>query len=557
MSAIKAPISFLQEIRAEAAAAKKNAGLSYVWWQKKSEEIPEHRDVLHAFALTRPDGFVPFCQEIGGLKKLYEPFHSKMAQFVTGYIPRQGGFAIPKEPHPYRMLLAFRGSYKSTLSSINAPAWDIARDFVENDFERCNIRIGLGSERMKLARAHVRGVRRILESPRFVKYFGNHRSDTREGGAWSNDQLQSAYQDSLSIKDPTVMAFALGYEATGFHFNRIKLDDLQAFESSFSVDQLEKSWELYSLCHSLLDPGGEVLVVGTRWHNEDIYGRIIELAKTVDESFKFRIAVMPIVRNDQPTFPTEFPQEVIKSKRANSPANVWASQYLLEPIAEADRKFKSGDMMYMNRELELHILKKRLHIVTGVDPAWVSDDELRRGMVGSAAYSVVMTFAIDSTFNFYMLDCYRKRADRDELTREIWRQVAYWRSTAVGMQQVDYSKVYDSFHRHAILTGFFPPFAWLHSSSKKSKDDRIEGSLQGLHIARKIHLLRGLDWLEAEFLDFPYSKTKDGLDALVNVVKVAHAPKDAIVQKKIDETTKDIEEALYGEEYESSWENAY
>lgn len=525
----------------------------------KAQGAKDLEKPLKGIAYTRPDGFLPYCRDIMGLKKLYPPFHDSMAQYVTGYIRPKNSKKIPSKRHQYRMVLAFRGSYKSTFCSISHPSREIARDFADNDYQFCNIRIGLASERMKLARAHIRAVKRVLESPKFCALWGHHRSDTRfEGGQWSNDAILSQYQDNLAVKDPTCMAFALGFEATGFHFNQIVGDDVQAYESSFSRDQLDKSWELYSLFHSLLDPDGDLLLAGTRWNGDDIYNRIMEQSKLGEEEFHFKTSIMPIQDKDgRPTFPTEFPEKVIQNKRMHSGPNVFASQYMLKPIMDEDRIFKEANLNYLDPIVEDGLRKKTTRNVMTCDPAWLSDDEARRGKATTKAYTVIQTWAVDAAYNFYLRDSFRAQCDRETLCKELWRQWIRWEPTCVGMQQVDFTKVYDSFNRQAILTGIFPRFEWIHSPSKRSKDDRIQGSLEGLWSEKKIYLMRGMGWLEEEYLEFPDSKTKDGLDAMVNAVKVAAAPKEAVKEIVKDETTKDIEEALYGEEYETNWENAY
>jgi len=532
---------------------------TYANFYKLSQELLSENYVeLSAHALSwayvQPDGFIHFARDIVGYRDLDIGFHGKMGKFVAG----AGEYA-----HPFRMLLAFRGSFKSSLTSIAYPAWLIAQSWMENDGE-VPIRIGLASERMPLATAHCRAVRSVLESQRFIKRFGDHRPDGRKD--WSNTSFTSAFQSDMGLKDPTVFTIALGAERTGFHFNIIIADDLQAYASAFSTEQLDKSWELYSLLHSLLDPGGELVMAGTRWHYDDIYARIMQIGKKrSDHATHFAELVMPAEDEKGPTFPTRFTRAVLNEKRAHSGNFVYACQYMLDPMPEGTKRFSPKDMRYRTQEIDEALQHRGHWFLMGVDPAWVSADRIRAGDASSKAHSVVVTMCMDAGWNWYLMDIFREQCGRLELVQEIFRQYLVYKPVGIGMQVVDKKYLQEELDRKSFETKLMLPWHWLSHYDEEgsvNKKKRIEGALEGLVRSHKFFSMRGLDWLEDEFFQFPRSTTLDGLDGIVNAIKTApYAPREISPETEATPwSTKHIDDLMsgkLGKVRRKKWTNAY
>lgn len=517
-----------------------------------------------AYAYTRPDGFYHFCVDIVGLNDLHEPFHSQVCNFASGYFPND-----QSNLHLYRLILAFRGSFKSSVTSVCLPAWKIAKEVIDSRGE-CNISIGVASERIALARKFVRQSRKVLESKAYRTLFGNHKPQGRATN-WGTDEYESRFRNSLVNKDPTVFTIALGVERTGFHANIIIADDLQAYSTAFSLEQIEKCYELYTLLHSILVDSptrgqrGEMVLSGTRWHHEDIYHRIKEAAKEeADTAVRFRTLWLPIVDKDgTPTFPTVFNETKIANIQAKVTSYVWACQYLLDPTPSGAKKFNINDLQYRNPQIDNEVQQRaRFYTYMGIDPNFISADRMRAGEAKANAWTVVVTGLIDEDFNIYILECWRARPTKLLLAEEVWRQAKLHRPQLVGVQQFDYRVLKEEFDRMTHQTGWTPNFEWMHSAQGDArKSDRIEGALEGLVKAKKLWIYRGLTWLEEEFDRFPYSKTFDGLDAITNMVKVARAPlkRDIIPEANVRRTEADrhIDRLMRGPRRPRSWKSAY
>jgi hypothetical protein len=68
---------------------------------------------------------------------------------------------------------------------------------------------------------------------------------------------------------------------TGKGANLFIIDDaIKGSEDANSITMREKTWDWYtSTAHSRIEPGGSMIVIGTRWHNEDLIGRILAKEK--------------------------------------------------------------------------------------------------------------------------------------------------------------------------------------------------------------------------------------------------------------------------------------
>ena len=62
----------------------------------------------------------------------------------------------------------------------------------------------------------------------------------------------------------------------GQHYSVIIADDLSSLDNSLTKEQREKVINHWRLYISLLDPGGTIVVVGTRYSAGDIVAHIIE-----------------------------------------------------------------------------------------------------------------------------------------------------------------------------------------------------------------------------------------------------------------------------------------
>lgn len=86
-----------------------------------------------------------------------------------------------------------------------------------------------------------------------------------------------------------------------------------------------------------IGPGGGVLLMHTRWHLDDLAGRLQERAK--DGGDTWQIASYPAIRPDGTALPSRFSLAEFQRKRANMPSRDWLALYQQTPAAEGGAYF--------------------------------------------------------------------------------------------------------------------------------------------------------------------------------------------------------------------------
>lgn len=174
--------------------------------------------------------------------------HKEMADFLDD------------EDTKFKMLQAPRGSLKSTLTE----GW-LMRKVLGNP----NLRVLYGSETYSKALWFIGSIKQRFEGSDKVKgLFGDQVSSQ-----WSAEKF-TVKGRSVVLREPTFSAFGPDKAVTGGHYDIIVLDDLVSWNNIRTAESMQKVMDCFKMVMPLLDPGGILLVIGTRYHEEDLYGLI-------------------------------------------------------------------------------------------------------------------------------------------------------------------------------------------------------------------------------------------------------------------------------------------
>jgi predicted phage terminase large subunit-like protein len=150
------------------------------------------------------------------------------------------------------------GSAKSTYGSVTFPTWFMGRKPGRNV-----ISTSYGST---LAAKFGRKCRQVTRSPRFTELFGCELvADNKAADDWS------------LTNGSTYMAGGILAGITGNRADLLVIDDpIKGREEADSVTIREKVWEEYkSSLRTRLKPNGAIVIIQTRWHEDDMAGRIL------------------------------------------------------------------------------------------------------------------------------------------------------------------------------------------------------------------------------------------------------------------------------------------
>src|SRR3990167_9922765 len=93
-------------------------------------------------------------------------------------------------------------------------------------------------------------------------------------GKWNESQIVISKRTSAFVES-SVDTSGIESSKVGLHFDRIFFDDIVSDLNVTTKAQMDKVYDCYKKSLSLLKPGGDIILCGTRWAHGDAYGRII------------------------------------------------------------------------------------------------------------------------------------------------------------------------------------------------------------------------------------------------------------------------------------------
>ena len=230
-----------------------------------------------------------------------------------------------------------------------------------------------------------------------------------------------------------------GSKSRGLHPGWIVVDDYLNDQSLYSKSQRSKSIDhFHSVIMNMIVPNGQVCVVGTPFHQEDLYG---DLKKNKDPDSPSRVwsvfeypAIFP---NGSLLWENRHSLEGLFEKRKSQGPLIFSREILVKPVTDdtaiftkeiLDKAFAGMDdyKLVSNRiSFPQHIQFKR--VVMGCDFA-------RSANVG-ADYSCFMTLGVDSRDRLWVLNVFRRKGlTYHEQIREVKRLYANFRHDLIYME---------------------------------------------------------------------------------------------------------------------------
>jgi predicted phage terminase large subunit-like protein len=199
--------------------------------------------------------------------------------------------------------------------------------------------IGLAQGRRRLgiftaveADAHARSaaVRSIVESEAFAQVFAWARTGVR-GPRWT-DAAWSVRGANLG-KDFTCVARGLGGIRAGARLDDLLADDIVGRqENATAAGRAHASETYWSVADPMVVAGGTRWLVGTRWHEDDLYA---EMARK-----GWPTLVRPALGQDRALWPAEWPREALEAKRAEMGSALFDLQMQNDPSGMGGNVFK-------------------------------------------------------------------------------------------------------------------------------------------------------------------------------------------------------------------------
>ena len=170
----------------------------------------------------------------------------------------------------------------------------------------------------------------------------------RGDGAMNLWSLEGGYNNYLATS-PTGTA-------TGFGASLMIIDDLiKNAEEANNANVLEKHWDWFTnTMLSRLEEGGKIIVIMTRWHSDDLAGKVLEWCK--EKAKKYRHISMKAIQdenNHEMLCSDVLSYESAMDKKSAMGADIFSANYQQEPIDIKGRlygSFKTYDKLPVDDE---------------------------------------------------------------------------------------------------------------------------------------------------------------------------------------------------------------
>ena len=217
---------------------------------------------------------------------------------------------------------------KSQLVSIFFPAWFLGRN--------PNKKVMMVSHTTDLAVDFGRKVRNLISLDDYKAIFPAVKLavDSKSAGRWNTNFGGEYY------------ACGVGSALAGRGADLLLIDDPHSeqdvINGNFSV--FERAYEWYTFgARTRLMPGGRVAIIQTRWHMDDLTGRVTSDMVKNEKSDQFEIIEFPAILDSEdddgkpiqkPLWPEFFDLEALLRTKSSMPTFQWNAQYQQQPTAE-------------------------------------------------------------------------------------------------------------------------------------------------------------------------------------------------------------------------------
>lgn len=202
------------------------------------------------------------------LKDLYQENLYALCKYALGYTEMtrftHGPMCEVLQNESKRKLIVMpRGTFKSSIGVVGYAIWSLLRN--------PDCRILIDSETYQNSRNFIREIRGKLELPEMTALYGVFRSkDNWAEGSITINQRQKV------LKEASVTASGVGSNKVGQHYDLIIHDDLNTDKNSNTPELCQKVIDHYRMNTSILEPGGTMVVIGTRYSENDVIQFILD-----------------------------------------------------------------------------------------------------------------------------------------------------------------------------------------------------------------------------------------------------------------------------------------
>lgn len=297
------------------------------------------------------------------------------------------------------------GSAKSTYASILFPPWMLANDASQS--------IIAASHTQELAERWGRKVRNLVQEHSTVLGY-SVAGDNKAAGRWETDAGGEYF------------AAGVGGGIAGRRADLAIIDDpIRSREDADSQTIRDKQWDWYKFdLVTRLKPNAAMVLIQTRWHEDDLAGRILK-----EEGDEWEVVSLPMEalpgdalgrKEGEPLWPEWYSQDMRDTAKRD--ARLWSALYQQQPTPDSGDYFRAEWFRTVPRLPPLNTMR----LYGGSDYAVTSD---------GGDYTVHGVVGVDPDGRMYLVDVWRKQAASDVWVEAFCDLVGKWKPIGWAEEQ--------------------------------------------------------------------------------------------------------------------------
>lgn len=298
-------------------------------------------------------------------------------------------------------------------------------------------------------------------------------------------------------------AVGVGGPLTGRGAHLLLIDDpiknRQDAESEI-IRKTTKDWYT-STAYTRLMPGGRIVIIQTRWHEDDLTGWLQR-----DHLHEGWVCLnLPAINDEgEALWPDQYPLEALERIRRALPPRDWSALYQQAPSPETGDYFKRE---WVHEVAQDHIPPKEMLSIYGASDYAVTSN--------GGDYTVHVIVGLDHSGRMYLLDMWRKQASSDTWVKAFCDLVAKWKPIGWAEETGQIKSGVGPFLMSAMLENG----AYVAREQFPTRGDKAvrAQSIRGRMALKGLYIPTGAPWFSefmSELMYFPVGVHDDQVDAL-------------------------------------------
>lgn len=333
-------------------------------------------------------------------------------------------------------------------------------------------------------------IRNIVRSPRYAEVFPNVElsPDSQAAGEWRTNH------------DGRFLAAGFGGGITGRGAHGLIVEDpFKDADEADSLAEREKKWRwLTSTANSRQMETFFIVIVTTRWHDDDIAGRVIKRMNSGDPlADRYHVIHLPaLIETEQDMksdglgrgmgealWPGRYPADRLLRIKANSYSErEWSSLYQQRPVPDSGDYFKREWFRYYD-PAELEGLPLRYY---GASDYAVTD--------GLNDYTVHIVFATDWRNRIYIVDFWHKQTNTLDWVKAQYSLLTKYEPEEWGEEADQIKRSVGPFRNQMLAENFYFKTQFNALPSGGADKPRKARSIQGRFEQGMVYLPRQAEW---------------------------------------------------------------